>query len=53
MSREGTWVEQQGKTARELTEPCNPEYWRALFENEVACFDQLIDDFNKQAEAKA
>ena len=47
-----TWVEQQGKTAQELTEQWNPEYWRALFEDEVAGFDQLIDDFNKQAEAK-
>jgi cysteine synthase len=48
-----TWVEQQGKTAQELTEQWNPEYWRALFEDEVAYFDQLIDDFNKQAQAKA
>jgi hypothetical protein len=48
-----TWVEQQGKTAQELTEQWNPEYWRALFEDEVAFFDQLIDDFNKQAAAKA
>jgi cysteine synthase len=46
-----TWVEQQGKTAQELTEQWNPEYWRALFEDEVAYFDQLIDDFNKQAQA--
>ena len=29
-----TWVEQQGKTAQELTEQWNPEYWRALFEDE-------------------
>ena len=48
-----TWVEQQGKTAQELTEQWNPEYWRALFEDEVTYFDQLIDDFNKQAQAKA
>jgi hypothetical protein len=48
-----TWVEQQGKTAQELTEQWNPEYWRALFEDEVAYFDQLIEDFNKQAQAKA
>jgi cysteine synthase len=48
-----TWVEQQGKTVQELTEQWNPEYWLALFEDEVAYFDQLIDDFNKQAEAKA
>jgi cysteine synthase len=48
-----TWVEQQGKTAQELTEQWDPEYWRALFEDEVPYFDQLIDDFNQQAEAKA
>jgi len=48
-----TWVEQQGKTARELTEQWDPEYWRALLEDEVAGFDQLIDDFNQQAEAPA
>jgi cysteine synthase len=48
-----TWVEQQGKTAQELTKQWSPEYWRALFEDEVANFDQLINDFNKQAEAKA
>ena len=48
-----TWVEQQGKTAQELTEQWNPEYWRALFVDEVAYFDQLIDAFNQQAEAMA
>jgi cysteine synthase len=48
-----TWVEQQGKTAQELNEQWTPEYWRALFEDEVAYFDQLIDDFNKQAQVKA
>ena len=47
-----TWVEQQGKTAQELTEQWNPEYWRALFEDEVAYFDQLIEEFNKQAERR-
>ena len=46
-------MEQQGKTARELTEQWDPEYWRALLEDEVAGFDQLIDDFNQQAEAPA
>jgi len=44
-----TWVEQQGKTSAELTEQWNPEYWRALFEDEVAYFDQLIEEFNQQA----
>ena len=46
-----TWVEQQGKTAQELTEQWTLEYWRALFEDEVAYFDQLIEEFNKQAGA--
>jgi cysteine synthase len=48
-----TWVEQQGKTAQELTEQWDPEYWRALFEDEVPYFDQLITEFNKQIELKA
>lgn len=43
-----TWVEQQGKTSAELTAQWSPEYWRALFEDEVAYFDKLIEDFNKQ-----
>jgi cysteine synthase len=41
-----TWVEQQGKTAQELNEQWHPEYWRALFEEEVAEFDRLIEEFN-------
>ena len=48
-----TWVEQQGKTAQELTEQWDPEYWRALFEDEVAYFDQLIDDFNQAGRGEA
>jgi cysteine synthase len=47
-----TWVEQQGKTAQELNEQWNPEYWRSLFEDEVPYFDQLIAEFNQQAEAR-
>ena len=47
-----TWVEQQGKTAQELTEQWDPEYWELLFEDEVVYFDQLIEEFNRQAEAK-
>ena len=47
-----TWVEQQGKTSAELTEQWNPEYWRALFEDEVAHFDQLIEAFNQQVRAR-
>jgi cysteine synthase A len=41
-----TWVEQQGKTLEELNAQWDPEYWRALFEDEVAGFDRLIESFN-------
>ncbi|HVM49129.1 MAG TPA: pyridoxal-phosphate dependent enzyme, partial [Candidatus Acidoferrum sp.] len=43
-----TWVEQQGKTSAELNAQWDPDYWRALFEQEVAEFDRLIDDFNRE-----
>jgi cysteine synthase len=43
-----TWVEQQGKTYEEIQEQWNPEYWRALFEDEVPYFDQLIEEFNQE-----
>lgn len=45
------WVEQQGKTVQELNAQWDPEYWRARFEDEVAYFDQLITEFNRQAGA--
>jgi hypothetical protein len=48
-----TWVEQQGKTVEELNEQWDPEYWQALFEDEVVYFDQLIEEFNREAQAKA
>lgn len=41
-----TWVEQQGKTYEEIMEQWNPDYWTDLFENEVAHFDKLIEEFN-------
>lgn len=41
-----TWVEQQGKTCDELNAQWEPEYWRALFEDEVDEFDRLIGEFN-------
>jgi cysteine synthase len=44
-----TWVEQQGKTLEELNAQWDPEYWRSLFEDEVAGFDQLIESFNSLA----
>ena len=43
-----TWVEQQGKTAEELDAQWDPDYWRALFEDEVHEFDRLIEQFNEQ-----
>jgi cysteine synthase len=42
-----TWVEQQGKACEELNAQWNPDYWRELFEDEVAYFDKLINDFNQ------
>jgi cysteine synthase A len=41
-----TWVEQQGKTYEEILAQWDPEYWRTLFEDEVAYFDSLIEEFN-------
>jgi cysteine synthase len=41
-----TWVEQQGKSCDELNAQWHPDYWRELFEGEVAYFDKLINDFN-------
>ena len=43
-----TWVEQQGKTAAELAEQWEPDYWRSLFETEAGEFDRLIEEFNRQ-----
>ena len=44
-----TWVEQQGKTTEELDAQWDPEYWRALFEDEVSGVDRLIESFNTLA----
>jgi cysteine synthase len=44
-----TWVEQQGKSADELREQWEPEYWRVRFEDEAAHIDRLIDAFNAEA----
>ena len=41
-----TWVEQQGKTSKELAAQWEPDYWRARFEREVLRFDELIEAFN-------
>jgi hypothetical protein len=47
-----TWVEQQGKTAQELNQQWELDYWRALFEDEVVYFDQLIEQFNRLVDGK-
>ncbi|HVN47665.1 MAG TPA: pyridoxal-phosphate dependent enzyme [Bacteroidota bacterium] len=44
-----TWIEQQGKSSDELRAQWEPEYWRSLFEDEVAQFDKLIEEFNAEA----
>lgn len=46
-----TWVEQQGRSSKELNEQWDPGYWKALFEEEVVLFDQLIEEFNQLAAA--
>ncbi len=43
-----TWVEQQGKTYEEILELWKPEFWRSMFEDEVAVFDRMIDEFNRE-----
>ena len=45
-----TWVEQQGKTYQEILEQWDDEYWRSYFEDEVAYFDELILEFNREIE---
>ena len=47
-----TWVEQQGKTSEELSAQWDPEYWRRLFEDEVALVDAMIGEFNQLAAGK-
>jgi len=43
-----TWVEQQGKKPEELDAQWDPAYWHTLFEKEVAYFDKLIGEFNRE-----
>ena len=47
-----TWVEQQGKTSADLSAQWEPDYWRALFEDEVGRFDELIEAFNGAIRAR-
>jgi cysteine synthase A len=42
-----TWVEQQGRTADELRELWQPEFWHRTF-NQVHDWDRQIEDFNKK-----
>jgi cysteine synthase len=44
-----TWVEQQGRSCDELNAQWDPDFWRGLFEDEGAYFDELIGEFNQQA----
>jgi cysteine synthase len=43
-----TWVEQQGKTAEELTAQWQPEYWQEMFTEEIFAFERLIAMFNRE-----
>jgi cysteine synthase len=42
-----TWVEQQGRSADELRQLWDPDYWKAVFADDVVGeWDRLIDEFN-------
>lgn len=42
-----TWVEQQGRTAEELRELWEPEFWNEIW-TAAPAFDRLIDQFNER-----
>jgi cysteine synthase len=43
-----TWVEQQGRSADELRELWDPDFWREVFSDEVVeQWDRLIEEFNR------
>jgi cysteine synthase len=44
-----TWVEQQGKAVEELNAQWQPQYWQEIYDTEIAEFDRLIADFNREA----
>ena len=46
-----TWVEQQGKTARELDALWDPSYWTDL-QQEIEPIDALITQFNEMVAAR-
>lgn len=41
-----TWIEQQGRELAELNAQWSPDYWRAMFEDELPEFEALIQGFN-------
>ncbi len=41
-----TWVEQQGKTYKEILRQWEPEYWQETFETNLDSLDQAIEEFN-------
>lgn len=46
-----TWIEQQGRDLSELNEQWSPEYWRAMFEDELPYFEELIGRLNALIDA--
>jgi hypothetical protein len=43
-----TWVEQQGRSAAELRELWDPDFWREVFSDELLGeWDRLIGEFNR------
>ena len=48
-----TWVEQQGKTYEEIMEQWSPDYWHAIFEDELPRIEELIESFNAEVGLKA
>jgi len=45
------WIEQQGKTSEELNAQWDPDFWREMFEGEIAGFERLIAAFNREVGA--
>ncbi|MCU0662301.1 MAG: pyridoxal-phosphate dependent enzyme [Myxococcota bacterium] len=41
-----TWVEQQGKTVKELNELWDKEFWRSLYQEEADELERRIEEFN-------
>ena len=46
-----TWVEQQGRTSDELRQLWDPDFWKAIFSQDVVDeWDRLIDAFNNDGD---